>query len=505
VVTGVDRTHDSAAAPRLRRRPDRPHAALIAVSAAYCLLVLLRTPQSMTLTFDEVVYASQLSADAHAVGWSPHRARGMPLLLGPVVMVTHSVVALRVYVTLGSAVLMYLAFLPWLALFTRAGSRFRYVPAVAAGCFGTLWVTELFATMAYPNLWLAFLLVAGAGYFARASLDPTPAWRPAVGVFAAFAVASLIRPTDASFAAVPLLLTPLVVRGWRRPEPAVAVVGGLLVGWASWAGDAFARFGGPVERLRTMAESTGSGLANALPANLDAVDGPRLLCRPASDCAGIDPAAAAWWVLLPVLVAAGLAVAARTGWFGAGALATTSAVAFAVPYLLLLDYTSPRFLLAAYGLLAVPVAGLLVWLTGLGARPMRTVVTAAVVGVLLLHVAVQQEVLETVRGRMEKTYGGYARLAEFLQEEQGVRPPCLVWGEGALPLSYPLKCRSETVSDGPAPDQDDPVIAAALARGDTVVVRIRADEDPPPFMAGWRRVDLPVTDTYVGYLSPPDR
>lgn len=505
MVTGVEETQRSAATRRLLRWPDRAHLLLIAVSAAYGVLVLLRTPQSMTLTFDEVVYASQLSAEAHAVGWSPHRARGLPLLLGPVVMVTHSVVALRVYVTVVSAVLMYLAFRPWLAVIAPSGGRLRYAPAVAAACFATLWVVVLFGTMAYPNLWLAFLLVAGVGYFCRTVLGPPPAWLPALGVLAAFALASLIRPTDASFAAVPLLLAPVVARRWRRPEPVLAVIGGLLVGWASWAGEAINRFGGPVERLRTMRESTGTGLTNALPANLDAVDGPRLLCQPASDCAGVNPAAAIWWVLLPVLVAAGLAVAARTGWFGAGALASASAVTFALPYLLLLDYTAPRFLLPAYGLLAVPAAGLLVWLTGLGGRPVRALATAAVVGVLLLHAIVQQDVLETVRGRMETTYGRYAAMAEFLREEQGVRPPCLMWGEGALPLSYPLRCRSETVSGGPAPDQDDPAIAAALARGDTVVVRMRADEDPPEFMAGWRRVELPGSDTYVGYLSSTQR
>jgi hypothetical protein len=501
MVTAVERAHDRAIGQRRLRWPDRPHAWLIAVAAAYWLFVMLRTPQSMFLTFDETVYASQLSAEAHAVGWSPHRARGVPLLLGPVVMVTDSVVALRVYVTFLSGVLMYLAFLPWLGVLARVGGRFRYVPVVAAGCFATIWTTQLFGTMAYPNLWLAFLLVAGAGCFLRACLDPPPAWRPAGGALAAFAVASLIRPTDASFAAAPLVLAAFVVPGWRRPVPAVAVVAGLLVGWASWVVEAYGMFGGPLTRLRLMRQSTGTGLANGFPANLDAVDGPRLLCLPASNCAGFDLAATAWWLLLPVLVAAGLVVAARTGWLAGAAVATASAAAFAAPYLLLLDYTSPRFLLAAYGLLAIPVAGLLVWLTGLGTPPVRAVVTVAVVGVLLAHAVAQQGVLQTVRGRMENTYGGYAELASYL-EEQGVRAPCLVWGEGALPLSYPLKCRSETVSDGPAPEPDDPSILAALGRGEMVVARIRADEDPPPFMDGWRRVELPGRGTYVGYLSP---
>jgi hypothetical protein len=508
VIGVLDRARGSAAKQQLRHRIDPAHVALIAVSVAYWLLVLLRMPQTMTLTFDESVYASQLSAYAPGVGWSPHRAWGVPLMLAPVVMVTDSVVVLRVYLTLVSGVLMYLAFRPWLAALR---GRFRYVPAVAAGCFATLWMTVLFGNMAYPNLWLAFVLVAGVGYFYRVIVEPPPAWVPVIGVFIAFAAASLVRPTDATFAAAPLLVVacaalarrpaqaPLVVRVWRRVTPAVAVGAGLFIGWAMWAVEAYERFGGPLERLRLMSLSTGSGFVNSLPANLAAVDGPSLLCRPASNCAGASPAAAAWWVLLPVLVAAGLVVAARTRWFGAAALATASAVLVAVPYLFLLDYTSPRFLLPAYALLMIPVAGLLVWLTGLGGRATRTMVTAAVVIVLLLHATAQQDVLETARGRMERTYGDYSELVDFLAA-QGVRPPCLIWGRGALPLSYRLGCRSQSTNGRVVPRPDDRDITAALARGETVVVRIRADEPPPPVGVGWRRVELPVVPRYVAYV-----
>jgi hypothetical protein len=503
-TTVADRVRGSAAGGLLRR-PAPAHALLIAVSAGYCLLILVGTPQSMSLTFDEVVYASQLSVDTPAAEFAAHRSRGMSLLVAPVVMVTEWVLALRVYLTLISGLLMYLAFRPWLAAFGRAGDRFRYVPAVAAGCFATLWMAVLFGNMIYPNLWLGFLLVAGVGYFGRAVLEPPPARGPVVGVLVAFALASLIRPSDALAAAGPLLVAAVVVRRWRRFWPAGAVVAGLLVGWGAWIGEAFARFGGPVERLRASSASTSGGLVNSLPANLGTVDGPRLLCRPASTCAGVDPIAAAWWVLLPVLVVAALVVAARTRWLGAGALATVSAVAFAAPYLLLLDFTSPRFLLPAYGLLAIPVAGLLVWLTGLGDRSAQALITTAVVGALLLHVVVQQDVLQTAATRMENTYDRYPRLAEFLREEQGVQPPCLVWGAGAIPLSYLLKCRSERETGGDAPSEGDPAITAALARGDTVLVRMGADQDPPRFMAGWRRVELPGNRAFVAYLPPADR
>jgi hypothetical protein len=459
----------------------------------------------MPLTFDEVVYVSQLSVDTPATAFAVHRARGVPLLVAPVVMVTEWPVVLRVYLTLLSGLLMYLAFRPWLAIFARSGGRLRYVPAVAAACFATLWTAQLWATMAYPNLPLAFLVVAGVGWFRRALVEPEPAWGPVVGVAAAFAVASLVRPTDATAAAAPLLAAAVVVPRWRRPGPPLAVVAGLLAGWGAWIGEAFARFDGPVHRLRESAAGTGGGLVNSVPANLAAVDGPKLLCRPASECAGVDPAAATWWVLLPVLVVAGLAVAARTGWLAAGGLATASAASFAAPYLLLLDYTSPRFLLPAYALLAVPVAGLLVWLTGLAGRTTRALTTSVAAAALLLHGVTQQGVLGTVVTRAEATYDGYAGQAEHLRERHGVRPPCLVWGIDAVPLNYPLKCRSQWVPSGDPPGRDDPAIAAARARGEAVVVRVPDGRALPAFLTGWQRDDPSGSSGYATYLPPADR
>jgi hypothetical protein len=83
-----------------------------------------------------------------------------------------------------------------------------------------------------------------------------------------------------------------------------------------------------------------------------------------------------------------------------------------------------------------------------------------------------------------------------------VEQPCLIWGEGAVQLSYLLKCRSFLGPTRPAPATGDPEIAAALARGDDVVVRIRADASMPESMSDWRRVELPRNERYVAYLPP---
>jgi hypothetical protein len=214
----------------------------------------------------------------------------------------------------------------------------------------------------------------------------------------AFAAASLIRPTDALAAAGPLLVAPLVVRVWRRLWPLAAIVAGLAIGWAAWIVEAFARFDG-LERLRLIAHATGSGLANALPENLHALDGPVLLCRPADSCAGIDPYAA-WWLLLPILAVVGLLAAVRARCLAAGGLATASALTAAGLYLFYIDYAAPRFLLPAYGLLAIPVAGALVWLTGRRHAAGRALVYAAVAAAFLLHTSAQMDVLAGVTDRI---------------------------------------------------------------------------------------------------------
>jgi hypothetical protein len=90
--------------------------------------------------------------------------------------------------------------------------------------------------------------------------------------------------------------------------------------------------------------------------------------------------------------------------------------------------------------------------------------------------------------------------ADFVRDELGVGAPCLYWGLGAIQQSYLVKCRS-VVQQGRAPAPDDDVIAAALQRGDDVVVVTHRSAVPPDFMAGWRRVELP-GGRAIAYLPP---
>ncbi|HKA69907.1 MAG TPA: hypothetical protein VKG85_12405 [Actinomycetes bacterium] len=455
----------------------------------------------MVPTHDEVVYASQITRDVPASMFSAPRARGMSLLLAPVAFFTPSFFPIRVYLMLLAGALMYVAFRPWVKVFDRADGRYAYVPALAAGCFATLWFTVLYGSLGYPNLWLTFALVAGAGYFYRVATEPELTWRPVAGLAAAFAAAALIRPTDALAVAAPLLLAPLVVRGWRRVPSITSALAGLAIGWGAWIAEAYARFDGPLQRLREGGEINHAGLVFTLPEHIDALDGPALLCIPHKLCAGVEPVATLWWLAMPVLVAVGLlAVARRSGWLPIGVVLAASAVAVATPYIVLIDYAAARFLLPSYGLLSIPAAAGILWLVGWRTQWLRTVAITLVAAAFLGHIVIQQSILSEANDRLLSTQREIGAQAEFLRTEVGIQPPCVFWG--GLQSPYLLGCRSRWLRNE-LPRADDPDMIAALDRGEVIVVRLGARTKPPAFMADWQRIALPQTDRAVVYIHRP--
>ncbi|MFI1350754.1 hypothetical protein ACH4UR_31415 [Streptomyces lydicus] len=68
------------------------------------------------------------------------------------------------------------------------------------------------------------------------------------------------------------------------------------------------------------------------------------------------PGASVWWFVLPLAAAGGVLAAARARRLAAALIPVLCGLSVARPYLLLIDYAAPRFLLPAYALAAVPVA-----------------------------------------------------------------------------------------------------------------------------------------------------
>ena len=152
-----------------------------AVCTVFAVAGLTLVPPWLGLGWDEVVYVSQYDPRNPAAFFSAPRSRGVSLLAAPVVLVTDSVVALRVWLAAAAAVAMGAAFWPWLRLYPRSG----VVPLAAFG-YASLWVSLFYAAAAMPNHYTAMAAVGAVGWFLVAVREPAsglrwpglqPCWR----------------------------------------------------------------------------------------------------------------------------------------------------------------------------------------------------------------------------------------------------------------------------------------------------------------------------------------
>jgi hypothetical protein len=431
---------------------------LVALGAAFTAAELLSVSPWMGLSWDEVVYVSQVSGNGPAAWFDPARARGVPLLVAPVAALTGSVVALRVYLSVASGLGLVLA------LWTWRGLRPAWVLGLAGAAFGGLWVTQYYGPQAMPDMWSALGGLASVGCFLHWAKG---AARWALGgLGASVAFVTLVRPGDAVFLAAPLTVAAVVV--WRRWQLAATVLSGLLAGGAEWVIEAYARFGGITARLHAAgAEQGGFGLHFALLDELRAVNGPTL-CRPCT--IGVrDPELDLWWFLLPVLVALGILAARRAGELRSALLPAVCGLCVAAQYLFMINYAAPRFLLPVYALAAIPVAdGLAFLVTGAAGRDMRPAMAAVVTCFLAAQLVVQHAVLDHEVGGTVRFHDDYTRIAASLAH-RGIRPPCLVSGVQYIPVAFYARCAS----------------AGSAVPGEHVALLVRTGRRPPPYARNW--------------------
>lgn len=453
------------------------------VAAGFTLAQLLLVAPHLGLSWDEVVYVSQVSDHAPAAYFDPARARGVPLLVAPVTLLTSSVLALRIYLSVLSGLGLYLALLAW------RGLRPAWQLALAGVFFGSLWTAQYYGPQAMPDEWLAFSALAAAGLFMQTVSADGPAESvrprraPMAGLAGCLALAALIRPGDAIYLTAVLALAVLLVRRWRKPVLLAAIVAGFAAGAADWVAEAWIRFGSPLARLRAAgAEQGGFGLHLAIWDELRAVNGPTL-CRPCT--IGLRyPAISLWWLALPVLVTLGVLAARRSGRLDSALLATAGGLGVAFQYLFLIGYAAPRFLLPGYALAAIPVADAAGWLvTGLRGRT-RLAAVAALAVCALAQLGVQTTVLRHQVGEKVAFFGDYTRIAADLHK-LGIRQPCLVKGEQNIPVAFYAGCTSA-----------GSLRSARLSHpAEPVVVLVGPGQRPPAYTATWTRHLLPGTRT----------
>ncbi|MEV4439933.1 hypothetical protein AB0K09_13060, partial [Streptomyces sp. NPDC049577] len=257
---------------------------------------------------------------------------------------------------------------------------------------------------------------------------------------------------------------------------------------------------GAAQRLSVSSDTEG-GMGDHFGAGLRAayrsLNGPQL-CRPCH-IAGPSLTHSLWWWLLPFLTAAACALALRRRERAAVTLLPVACgLALAAPYLLLLDYSAPRFLLPAYALLALPVADLAVRAVGAARRPgARTAVTVLLGAVLAVHLGVQLKELRLNTADARDTTVRYRRAARELGR-LGLSAPCLVTGPRAQPIAYEAGCASAQTMGNNRSTTTAGIVAAA-GREPTALLFDPGDPYLPGYARTWHPHPLPGTD-WIAYV-----
>ncbi|MGW2960834.1 hypothetical protein ACWDGI_20510 [Streptomyces sp. NPDC001220] len=493
--TGLPRTGLPPQTVRPRRSRWEPR--LGAVAAAFTLAQLVLVRPDLGLGWDESVYVSQVSGHVPAAYFSAPRSRGISLLTAPIASWSDSTVLLRIYLAVLSGLALYLALRVWRS---HLGPG---VLALAGALFASLWVTLFYGPQAMPNYWVAVGALVCVGCFlrARANARDRAAWW---GVFAGAALMAGMRPMDAVYVALPLLalsllsllppLSRLSPPSLRRPRLLVVLVAGLVAGAGEWVIEAYTSYGGLAHRL-----SAASDIQGGLGWHLSVLDqlhslGGRTLCRPCTGSAP-SPLVTLWWFALPVLAVLGAVIAVRSRRALPVLLPLACAVTAAVPYLFLIGYAAPRFLLPAYALLALPVAhGLVHLVTAPADRAGRAVAAGLVAVGLAGHLAVQYVVLEHTVHSSDASRADWARTAAALHA-LGVRQPCLLSGYEAVPIAFATGCGSAQTAGHDASTTVSELKRAAQRTSFAVLVPPKGR--PPAYARTWSEERAGALRAYV--------
>ena len=475
----------------------------IGTAVAFTLAGLLFGPLRIPLFWDESVYASQISQHMPMV-WGAERARGMPLLVAPVTLLTDSVVALRVYLVLAAGIGLFLAMLAW------RGRRPDWVVALAGVIFGGLWIAQWQAPLLLPSYWTAIGGMAGVGLFLRAMQRDRPSPPGLILLATAAAFTAVMRPPDAIAIFVPLIVIAIAARPWRQAVPLVAsvagaIVIGLAVGIGEWIAESYLYFGGPVMRLHAAAAASGGRKLNLLN-NLRIMSGGRVSSAPGFPgmSGWSHPPLLVWWAAFGVLALIGVYAAHRYfyadhryhGWLFAATPVICALCLYALYSLPVRDNT--RYLQPIWALLAVSAADAIYWLVTAPRGRLRLAAIAAVAVFLVAELGTQHAVLASENAQRVADAQGQTDAVHAMRQ-LGVRPPCVITSTPVavsftMPAAYYLGCSYAWN-----------LRRLERADGRQVVVLMHAGESPPPFAQQWPVHRLPKTagnGNVVAYVQP---
>ena len=401
---------------------------LIVVAVAFLAAQLTPALLRMPLGTDEITYIARTSVHVSGVMLPPVHGQGAGLLAAPVTLFTASLLAIRIWMALLSAVGLFLALLCW------RGLRPMWVLSLAGLILASLAITQDSGVQIYPDWWGALGVLALTGLVLQAVSRGMTGRLVLPLIALACLVIVVMRPQNLVFIMGPAVLAVIVVPGWRQPRILAAMAAGTLLGVLQWIVGAYVWYGGLAERLHEAGqEPPVFSLYFSLGTQVKVLSGP-WYCVPPRGCQGwVMPWESVWWVAFLAVSVLGVVVCWRTAARASAVLAAATAVWVIAFYAFLVPFGAPRYLLPSLALMSVLSADGVAWLVT-EARWRRAGV--AVACVFLLSGIISQRIVLQHLARAEQAGRPFLAKADRLRD-LGVHPPCVV---KSTPVAYYLGC-----------------------------------------------------------------
>jgi hypothetical protein len=441
---------------------------LLLVSGCYGILQLVLSDLGRFLVWDEAIYVSEVSGFADAIFLDAHRARGITLIVAPVVQLTDSIVAMRGYLVVTSSIGLFFSFLPWCR-------TIGWATPIAAATFGSSWLAIFYGSEVMPNLYTAFLAVGLVGL--AVAYSRVPERRFVVGVLVVLAAITVMRPLD-GVAGLATVATIQILGRFRHSGPVLAgATAGVAIGMVPWLVEAWVRFGGPLARLERIRDLVGGGFTNNVTEYLRLLDGP--LSGPDRNT-DIAILVIAWLALLFALGLVG-SVLGSTASRKLAWIALFATVWFASPYLFASEASAPRFLLPALAFMGIAASiGLQV-----GTASLRPVLRSLVIACTVIVVAVLNvSALATISSDQTAARDRGELLANVL-DDRSVAGSCYFLSSSGYPqISVASGCRGGHFMEDAA--RNDERLRRAEEGGSSVFVLINSENPTASLEEGWR-------------------
>lgn len=409
----------TAAGRPLRRLPGRQSPVWLVLVAA-ALLVAELTPALLRLPLgaDEITYIARTSVRVSGVMLPPVHGQGAGLLAAPVTLITGSLTAVRVWMSVLSAVGLFLALLTW------RGLRPMWVLAVAGLILASLAITQDSGVQIYPDWWGALGVLALTGLILQAVSGRLRSQAALPLIALASLLIVLMRPQNIVFIMGPAILAVVVVPGWRKPRLLIAMAIGAALGCLEWIIGAYVWYGGLATRLHEAGqEPPAFSLYFALGTQERVLSGP-WYCIPPGGCKGWTmPAETIWWAVFLGVAILGVVATWRTAARASAMLAAATAVWVFACYSFLVPFGAPRYILPSLAFLSVLAADGVAWLV---TRTRWRTAGVAFACVFLLSGAISQRFVLQHLVASERTERPFQAEAAKLRS-LGVRPPCAIW------------------------------------------------------------------------------